>query len=1264
MPPSPEQVALAKKQLGLSPFAPDTAVPAAYIDELTNHLKLYPHDVNFRIVTEPNRGYGSLFCLENGCKGPSMPLERNAKLVDGGRSIGVGSLSMFRFHIAQHPTHAKNRYARVSSSSSVQHTSSPAVKREQHSLLNLLDVVSPFGAPNATPTSTPSDKHMLAARRHSSLAKSSPAQVAVKVKPEPVEAVVPLKRLHEPDFLYTPRKASVPSGVGPSSMKKVKIEDSLIKPLSVVNRDRDGDIIMDSPRTTNVEDIRRELTEIQMKISNLERLHENLNRKKKQTKTDLTKMFRYMSELEDLRKKRDECSASIPNMSALKRTLSKPMFPKPEPISLKVPKPENNLPSTFSNPFYDDRPNPFASGSNVKLPGLPGLAGFPIKEDSDDDSMDINPAAGAAAILNRVVGTAIPNIAPVAGADHRDENGDFCGRGRDTFQGPVAKADDIEKFLIEAGNAEQFDGNASVNDGLQKLGLDSITSLLPGMEVPLMPHQVIGVAWMAEKEKSSLKGGLLGDDMGLGKTIQMIALMIKNRSNDPVCKTNLIMAPLALLDQWKLEVELKSNNSLRCIVYHGSGKPKRKQDLLKYDVVLTTYQTMALEWPDFEKDQKAKEKARRKSGNNFILSDSDDSSEPTHKKKKKQQKGLLFQVDFYRVILDEAQAVRNRRTRASRATTELQCIYRWCLTGTPIINSLSDVYGYLRFLRIRPWYDWTEFHGHVNLLEKKNPTLAVTRLQSILNMFVLRRMKNTMLDGKRLIDLPEKETTLTKLEFTIEEREIYRMVEARSQATFNRYLRAGTVLKNYSQVLVLLLRLRQLCSHPSLIQEDGVAFIQPEEDEDNWRPEMKEELLRARKLLGGEFVSKLKRQFKETTLKRMEAEKAETEAEVEECAICFDAFTSAVVTACGHSFCRECLDNVLSGPQADAEDEPKLKAHEQRCPNCRQPISGDLLFDRAAFEPSDAELNADGDEPRQSTTSTKAKGKGKAKTKGKGKKEFSLSADIIDIDALDDDDDYEYEYEDEDDMSDFIVDSDEDEEEKDARQKLKKAMGKRKAFIVLDSDEGDEVEEVVFGRKKENATSGQIKLMPKFLASTKMQHMMKQVIGLFEEKPDEKILVISQWTACLDLVSAYLTEKSIEHVKYQGIMSRLQRDMSVRAFMSTRESAKVMLMSLKCGGVGLNLTRANNVISLDLGWSQAIEAQAFDRVHRLGQTRPVKVDRLVISDTVEDRILALQERKQNLADGSLGEGNGKKIGKLSVKELANLFGLDARGRLL
>jgi len=75
----------------------------------------------------------------------------------------------------------------------------------------------------------------------------------------------------------------------------------------------------------------------------------------------------------------------------------------------------------------------------------------------------------------------------------------------------------IDKFLVEAGNAESFDGNATVEQALEKLGLQTQYDLLPGMEVALMPHQTIGVAWMLGKEKSNFKGGALGDDMGLGK---------------------------------------------------------------------------------------------------------------------------------------------------------------------------------------------------------------------------------------------------------------------------------------------------------------------------------------------------------------------------------------------------------------------------------------------------------------------------------------------------------------------------------------------------------------------------------------------------------------------------------------------------------------------------------------------------------------------------------------------------------------------------
>ena len=120
-----------------------------------------------------------------------------------------------------------------------------------------------------------------------------------------------------------------------------------------------------------------------------------------------------------------------------------------------------------------------------------------------------------------------------------------------------------------------------------------------------MPHQTIGAAWMLDKELSYFKGGCLGDDMGLGKVslghlfptapvltlhfadhpdvcaflfliglslmflTTRIAVIVKNQSTDPICKTTLIIAPTALLDQWKMEIDLKTNCELKCLIYHG-----------------------------------------------------------------------------------------------------------------------------------------------------------------------------------------------------------------------------------------------------------------------------------------------------------------------------------------------------------------------------------------------------------------------------------------------------------------------------------------------------------------------------------------------------------------------------------------------------------------------------------------------------------------------------------------------------------------------
>ncbi|KIK40408.1 hypothetical protein CY34DRAFT_807271 [Suillus luteus UH-Slu-Lm8-n1] len=923
----------------------------------------------------------------------------------------------------------------------------------------------------------------------------------------------------------------------------------------------------------------------------------------------------------------DETSSRITNIQNILSSLSKPskltkdrtVAQGPSAMVFQVPRHNDNA----ARYPYTTLNRPVASGSRARLD---------VAIESDTDSEE---------------DWELPDILGGAGTRdaHFDEDGDFYGRGKDLFIGPRANPGDIDKFLIAAGNAEQFDGNASVDKALEKLGLKSLYDLLPGMAISLLAHQIIGVAWALEREKCSDKGGCLSDEMGLGKTVQIISVVVANPSDDPRCKTNLIVAPLALLDQWKLEIEMKTTNNLQCLVYHGSNKPRKKTDLMKYNVVLTTYHTLALEWPDLEAEEKAKQKAqKRKKTDSFIESDSGDDRKF---KKKKRELGLLFQVQWYRVILDEAQDIRNRRTRISRSVTDLDTTYRWCLTGTPIINGLVDADGLFRF---RPWYDWHEFNGHVSMIEKKNPELASKRLQAIFTSVMLRRKKDSMLDDKKLIELPTKHIEMEKLEFSKEELEIYQMVEARSQAKFNRFL-----------LLVLLLRLRQVCSHPALIQETSEALVAA--DELNGGHDLKAELARTARLMSSDFVAKLKAKYLQCALARIQAERESLDATAdgEECPICMDTFTEARVTACGHTFCRECIANVLNTPFVqDAEDPRKYRSNEKPCPSCRAPISADTIFIREAFEPIDAELSGDvstssDDEMPEISDMMLRRSMGKDRSRRIRKKRAVCDSD----DESEDDDE-------DDDISDFIVEDDEDEEEKDARRDIKKRLRTRRAMVVESDDELDADErEVVIGRnpRKVPASMGQVKTMSRFLPSTKMNHMMEHLEKWAKQSPGDKTIIISQWTECLKLVSDFLAEKKIPHVKYQGSMSRNQRDQAVRVFM-VGNTAQVMLMSLKCGGVGLNLTRANRVISLDLGWSEAIESQAFDRVHRLGQQKEVFVHRLVIANTVEDRVLALQERKRNLADGSLGEGSGKKIGRMSVRELANLFGLDHRGNLL
>lgn len=149
----------------------------------------------------------------------------------------------------------------------------------------------------------------------------------------------------------------------------------------------------------------------------------------------------------------------------------------------------------------------------------------------------------------------------------------------------------------------------------------------------------------------------------------------------------------------------------------------------------------------------------------------------------------------------------------------------------------------------------------------------------------------------------------------------------------------------------------------------------------------------------------------------------------------------------------------------------------------------------------------------------------------------------------------------------------------------------------------------------------------------------ERLVAALEEAAADghKALVFSQWTSLLDLVEPHLEASGVRFTRLDG--STKDRGGVVATFQDP-SGPPVLLASLKAGGTGLNLTAADHVFLLDPWWNPAAEDQAADRAHRLGQERPVVVYRMVARDTVEERILSLQERKRALADVALGEAGG------------------------
>ncbi|TKA37012.1 hypothetical protein B0A54_11376 [Friedmanniomyces endolithicus] len=378
--------------------------------------------------------------------------------------------------------------------------------------------------------------------------------------------------------------------------------------------------------------------------------------------------------------------------------------------------------------------------------------------------------------------------------------------------------------------------------------------IVSGMKTTLKHYQVLGTAFMRRREDSSTqpKGGILADEMGLGKTIMMLANIQNGRlKKKSKRRCTLIVASRALITQWAQEIEKHTLNvrehkhlGLRWVRNHAGHRLTSGDNISEmenYDVVLTTYNEILSSYPSTKiPPELVTAKQKEAWWSDFF----------------EKEKGDFHRVRWLRVVLDEAQAIKNHLSTTSKACISLSAKHCWAVSGTPIQNHIGELYAFFKFIK-EPHAGGSYRLFKENFVTPGDPT-GMSRLQVLLNKVMVRRTHADVLFGARLLDLPQPVQMTFWVSFSRLERLIYQVVKKRFVERINTISKEGGLEKKYHHIWTLILRLRQLCSHPFLIQGPICDILNQEDfeklngiitDEDDNLEEGKNLLLHLRYML-------------------------------------------------------------------------------------------------------------------------------------------------------------------------------------------------------------------------------------------------------------------------------------------------------------------------------------------------------------------------------------------------------------------------------
>ena len=354
-------------------------------------------------------------------------------------------------------------------------------------------------------------------------------------------------------------------------------------------------------------------------------------------------------------------------------------------------------------------------------------------------------------------------------------NLDYKDLKNDQLTMPIYRSLYLEKILDQNEiTVKQGNKYKDLIDDVYSRNISEKYILPEGLNAKLREYQQVGYNWLKTIDDYKL-GGILADDMGLGKTVQILAVMLTyvNEVKKEDKKPMLVICPSSLSLNWKEEIQ-KFTPKIKPLVITGTAEDRSKliKNIENYDVAITSYDLLKRDIDEYKEQD----------------------------------------YTFRYIIADEAQYIKNSNTKNARAIKEIKAETRYALTGTPIENSLAELWSIFDFIMPGYLFNYTQFKAlYETPIVREQDASAMSRLKQMIEPFILRRIKE-----KVLTELPEKTITVLNNEMEGEQLKLYLSYVQQAKKEAQEEIEINGIANSQIKILALLMRLRQICCHPSL----------------------------------------------------------------------------------------------------------------------------------------------------------------------------------------------------------------------------------------------------------------------------------------------------------------------------------------------------------------------------------------------------------------------------------------------------------------